>query len=84
MLPHEEGGGQDPDSPLSRLSSPSLGRRLCISRVASSFARSPSIRSRTARISKAELCSDNGPADATRLFTQCTWRVTLEHLECSH
>ena len=48
-----------------------LGRRLSISRVASSFgfARSPSIRSRTARISKAELCSDNGPADATRLFT---------------
>ena len=33
-------------------------------------ARSFSIRSRTARISKAELCSDSGPADATRLFTQ--------------
>jgi len=42
-----------------------LGRRLCISRVASSFTRSLSIRSRTARISKAELCSDHGPADAT-------------------
>ena len=42
-----------------------LGRKLSSSRVASSFVRSPSIRSRTARMSKVELCSDNGPADAT-------------------
>ena len=49
-----------------------LGRRLCISRVASSFTRSLSIRSRTARISKAPSCvrTTGPPTPQTRLFTQ--------------
>ena len=52
-----------------------LGRRLSISRVASSLARSTSIRTRTARMSKAALCSDSGPADATRFFTQQAYAI---------
>ena len=51
-------------------------------RSAAPLTRSLSIRSRTDRISKAELCSDSGPADATRLFTQQAYAFIACRPDC--